>query len=317
MHSDHGAPYSTDMSTQQPSLTQDIAWRFEAAAYIAVMVLVRLVPLAWASAAGGWLARKIGPLSGSHKVVQRNLRLAFPDWTQSQRDTMAHRQWDNLGRSFMELPWMEALRPSRGRVEVVNAERLEEIRTSGKPVVFISGHFANWEVMPCTIVDAGITCQMTYRAANNPYVDKLIRDARARYGVKLFAPKGSDGSRELLAAMQRGESVALMNDQKFNGGVALPFMGQAAHTAAGPTRLALRFDTVLQPMTVERLPHARFRVIVHSPIHLAKTGHREADLEAGVAKVNAFVEAAVRARPAEWFWVHRRWANAAYATLKD
>ena len=305
------------MSSKRPTLTQDIAWRLDAAAYIAVMFLVRLVPLEWASATGGWLARRVGPLSGSHKVVLRNLRLAFPDWTPAQRDHIANAQWDNLGRAFMELPWMEALRPSRGRVEVVNAERLEEIRTSGKPVVFISGHFANWEVMPCTIVDAGITCQMTYRAANNPYVDRLIRDARARYGVKLFAPKGSDGSRELLAAMQRGESVALMNDQKFNGGVALPFMGQAAHTAAGPARLALRFDTVLQPMTVERLPKARFRVIVHPPIHLDKTGHREADLESGVAQVNAFVEAAVRARPEEWFWVHRRWATEANATLQD
>jgi len=182
-------------------------------------------------------------------------------------------------------------------------------------VVFISGHFSNWEVMPCAIVDAGITCQMTYRAANNPYVDKLIRDARAKYGVQLFAPKGSDGSRELLAAMKRGESVALMNDQKFNGGVAAPFMGQLAHTAAGPTRLALRFGAVLQPMSVERLPKARFRVIVHPPIELERTGAREADLEAGVAKVNAFVEAQVRARPLEWFWVHKRWSNEAYASL--
>ena len=305
------------MASKRPTLMQDLSWRLEAAAYIAVMVLVRLVPLEWASAAGGWLARKVGPMSGSHKVVCRNLRLAFPDWTPAQRDALALAQWDNLGRSFMELPWMDALRPSRGRVEVVNAQRLEEIRASEKPVVFISGHFANWEVMPCAIVNAGITCQMTYRAANNPYVDRLIREARARYGVQLFAPKGSDGSRELLAALKRGESVALMNDQKFNGGIAMPFMGQAAHTAVAPTRLALRFDTVLQPMTVERLPRARFRVIVHPPIHLESSGHRTADLEAGVAQINAFVEAAIRARPAEWFWVHRRWANDAYANLKD
>jgi integrase len=121
---------------------------------------------------------------------------------EADRAKLARDQWDNLGRSTFELPWMDELQPSRGRVELINGERLEAIRKSGKPVVFISGHFANWEVMPCTIVDAGVVCQMTYRAANNPYVDKLIRDARARYGVRLFAPKGSDGSRELLEAMK-------------------------------------------------------------------------------------------------------------------
>ena len=303
------------MSHPRPSFAQDLLWRLEAAAYVAVFGLLRLMDIETASALGGWLALRLGPLTGSHKVVQRNLRLAFPELSEAERERIARAQWDNLGRSTFELPFMEELQPHRGRVEMVGAERLEEIRTSGKPVVFISGHFSNWEVMPCAIVDAGITCQMTYRAANNPYVDRLIRDARAKYGVQLFAPKGSDGSRELLAAMKRGESVALMNDQKFNGGVAAPFMGQLAHTAAGPTRLALRFGAVLQPMSVERLPKARFRVIVHPPIELEKTGAREADLEAGVARVNAFVEAQVRARPLEWFWVHKRWSNEAYASL--
>ena len=303
------------MSAQRPSLAQDLLWRLEAAAYVGVFALLRLMDIETASALGGWLAMRLGPLTGSHRVVQRNLRLAFPDMPEAEREALARAQWDNLGRSTFELPFMEELQPHRGRVQVVGAERLEEIRRSGQPVVFISGHFSNWEVMPCAIVDAGITCQMTYRAANNVHVDKLIREARARYGVKLFAPKGSDGSRELLAAMQRGESVALMNDQKFNGGVAAPFMGHVAHTAAGPSRLALRFGTVLQPMSVERLPKARFRVIVHPPIALEKTGSREADLEAGVAKVNAFIEAEVRAHPLEWFWVHKRWSNAAYASL--
>jgi len=303
------------MSTPRPTFAQDILWRLEAAAYVVVFALLRLMDIETASALGGWLALRLGPLTGSHRVVQRNLRLAFPDMPEAEREALARAQWDNLGRSTFELPFMEELQPHRGRVQVVGAERLEEIRRSGQPVVFISGHFSNWEVMPCAIVDAGITCQMTYRAANNVYVDKLIRDARARYGVRLFAPKGSDGSRELLAAMKRGESVALMNDQKFNGGVAAPFMGHLAHTAAAPSRLALRFGTVLQPMSVERLPRAHFRVIVHPPIVLEHTGSRNGDLEAGVAKVNAFIEAQVRARPLEWFWVHKRWSNAAYASL--
>jgi KDO2-lipid IV(A) lauroyltransferase len=143
-------------------------------------------------------------------------------------------------------------------------------------------------------------------------VDARIRRSRQRYGVTLFAPKGTDGARELLRALSRGESVALMNDQKFNGGVAAPLFGVTAHTAPGPSSFALRFGVPLQPMSVQRKHKARFRVVVHDPITLADTGDRNADIEAGVARVNAFIEDRVRERPAEWFWVHKRWPNELY-----
>jgi KDO2-lipid IV(A) lauroyltransferase len=69
---------------------------------------------------------------------------------------------------------------------------------------------------------------------------------------------------------------------------------------------------VLQPMWVQRLPGARFRVIVDEPIPLTKTGDRERDVQAGVAAINAYIEARVRERPAEWFWVHKRWPQEDY-----
>jgi KDO2-lipid IV(A) lauroyltransferase len=166
--------------------------------------------------------------------------------------------------------------------------------------------------MPAAIIHAGITCQITYRAANNPHVDARFKASRWRYGVRLFAPKGGDGARELLEAMKRGVSVALMNDQKFNNGVAAPFFGRLTHTAPAPSRMAIRFGTVLQPMSVQRIKGAYFRAVVHEPIELPRTGDRTADIEAGVRAINAFVEARVRERPAEWFWVHKRWANAVY-----
>jgi KDO2-lipid IV(A) lauroyltransferase len=103
-----------------------------------------------------------------------------------------------------------------------------------------------------------------------------------------------------------------MNDQKFNGGVAAPFFGRIVHTAGAPSRLALRFGAVMQPMSVVRLPGARFRVTIHDPIRLTDTGNRERDVEAAVAQVNAFIEARIRERPAEWFWVHKRWPQEDY-----
>jgi KDO2-lipid IV(A) lauroyltransferase len=195
---------------------------------------------------------------------------------------------------------------------VAGAERLAAIRAGAGPVVFISGHFSSFEIMPAVIIHAGITCQITYRATNNPYVDESIRKSRWRYGVRLFAPKGTDGARELLRALGRGESVALMNDQKFNGGVAAPLFGRMAHTAPGPSTFALRFGVPLQPMSVQRLGKARFRVVVHDPITLEDTGDRGADIETGVRRINAFIEERVRERPAEWFWVHKRWPKETY-----
>jgi KDO2-lipid IV(A) lauroyltransferase len=305
------------MSHPKISLQQDVIWRLEALGFDIFTALFRLLPVDWASAMGGAVLRALGPLSGAHKVADRNLRLAFPDMSEAERERVLVAQWDGFGRTFAEFSLMDRILPSTGRVEVVNVERLHQIAAERLPVVFISGHLSNWEVMPAAIVDSGVTCQMTYRAANNPYVDDRIKKSRFRYGVRLFAPKGGDGARELLEAMGRGESVALMNDQKFNGGVAAPFFGHLAHTAPGPTRLALRFGTVLQPMSVQRTKGARFKVVVHDPIIVPRTGDRTADIEAGVRLINRFMEDRIRERPEEWFWVHKRWPGEVYADLAE
>ena len=305
------------MSDPKISLQQDVIWRLEALGFDIFTALFRLLPVDWASAMGGAVLRALGPLSGAHKVADRNLRLAFPDMSEAERERVLVAQWDGFGRTFAEFSLMDRILPSTGRVEVVNVERLHQIAAERLPVVFISGHLSNWEVMPAAIVDSGVTCQMTYRAANNPYVDDRIKKSRFRYGVRLFAPKGGDGARELLEAMGRGESVALMNDQKFNGGVAAPFFGHLAHTAPGPTRLALRFGTVLQPMSVQRTKGARFKVVVHDPIIVPRTGDRTADIEAGVRLINRFMEDRIRERPEEWFWVHKRWPGEVYADLAE
>jgi KDO2-lipid IV(A) lauroyltransferase len=301
------------MSDKRRPWAQDLLWRAEALGFDLFIGVVRLLGVDAASAFGGWLGRTFGPLSGAHRVAERNLRLAFPDKDEAWRAAMLRAQWDGLGRTFAEFPLMDRILPSTGRVEVVGQERLFQIAADKVPVVFVSGHLSNWEVMPAAIVDSGVTCEMTYRAANNPYVDERIKQSRFRYGVRLFAPKGGDGSRELLEGMKQGKSVALMNDQKFNGGVEAPFFGHPVRTAPGPTRLAIRFGTVLQPMSVQRIKGARFRVVVHDPINPPRTGDRKADIEAGVRMINAFMEERIRERPEDWFWVHRRWPNEVYA----
>ncbi|AQR61730.1 lipid A biosynthesis acyltransferase [Brevundimonas sp. LM2] len=289
----------------------------EAVAFAGFVGLMRLIGLEAASNLGGWLLRTLGPRVGTHRTVMRNLRIAFPDMDPLERDRLARDQWEQTGRTFAETAVMDQLTPASGRIEIVGADRLEAIRASGRPVVFVSGHMANIETMAAVLVASGIPVQVTYRPANNPYVDAQIRAARARYGVRLFAPKGGDGARELLAGLARGESVALMNDQKFSEGPEVTFFGQPVNAAPGPTRLALRFGTVLQPMSVVRLPGVRFRVTAHEPIAVGGAGDRPTDIVRGVQSITTFIEDRVRAHPVDWFWVHRRWPDRVYAALES
>lgn len=305
-----------DKRDPAPSFSQGLAWGLEAAAFDGFSAFARLFPVDAVSDFGAWLFRTVGPLTGARRVAERNLRIAFPDAPDSEIARLMRAQWEELGRWILEFPILDRIMADPSRVVVENGERLAEIAAGGGPTVFISGHFSNFEVMAAAIVRAGVPCQITYRAMNNPLVDQRVRKNRFRYGVRLFAPKGLDGARELMRALSRGESVALMNDQKFNGGVAAPLFGLTAHTAPGPSTFALRFGAPLQPMSVERVgPGARFRVIVHEPIRLVDTGDRDADIEAGVRRINAFIEDRIRARPHDWFWVHKRWPNEVYKTV--
>lgn len=301
------------MAALNHSYVSKIIWMLEAALFDAVCALARLFPIDSVSDSGAWLFRKIGPLTRAHRVAARNIQIAFPGLTEAETKQLLTEQWSELGRSLAEFIILDRVVADKSRIQIEGEERLSAIAAGAGPVVFVSGHFSCFEVMPAAIVRAGVPCQITYRAMNNPYVDASVRRQRFRYGVRLFAPKGLEGARELMRALQRGESVALMNDQKFNGGVAAPFFGVTAYTAPGPSTFALRFGIPLQPMSVQRVgPGARFKVIVHDPIHLEDTGDREADIAAGVRRINAFVEERVRARPSEWFWVHRRWPNEVY-----
>lgn len=297
------------------AVLQDLNWRLQAMALKGLFAFLRLLGVERASAFGGKLLRVLGPLTGTHRTVMRNLHIAFPDMDPAERDRLAVDQWEETGRTFAELAVMDRLTPESGRIDIVGIERLHAVRDSGKPVVLISGHLANFEVMAAVIMAAGVPCQVTYRAANNPHVDALIRQSRERYGIKLFAPKG-DGTRELMAGMKRGESIALLVDQKYSQGPEVEFFGQPVNASPGAARMALKFGTVMQPLSVVRLPGVRFRVTAHEPIAVPDTGDKAADVKAGVQAANRFVEDRVREHPVDWFWVHKRWPPQVYEALR-
>jgi KDO2-lipid IV(A) lauroyltransferase len=131
------------------------------------------------------------------------------------------------------------------------------------------------------------------------------------YGIQLLMPKGA-GTRELMRALGRGQSIALMNDQKFNEGISVPLFGHNAMTAPGPTRLAMKFGAPLLPMSVKRIGTARYRCTVHEPF-MPETGpDDEAAIFATVSKINRMIEGWVREAPEQWFWMHNRWPKQAW-----
>ena len=292
---------------------QRLSWRLEAIAWDVVYWWpMKLLGPDRASDAAGWIVKRIAPLLSQNKTTKRNLRLAFPQWQDDEIDRVALACWESVGRTAGELPHLPEIDPYDGnRVEVINPERLDIVEGSEKGAVFISGHFANWEIMAAVICQRPVDCLVTYRALNNPHIDRRINKVRHEYGIGVLTPKGV-GTRELIRALSAGRSVALMNDQKFNKGLAVPFFQHDAMTAPGPARLALKYGVPIIPVSTVRTGPARFRVTIHEPLSPDSTLDTEASVQDLVARITAFIEAQVRAYPDQWFWQHRRWPKSAW-----
>lgn len=284
----------------------------EAWAYDFAQFLARLCPIDSVSDFGAWLFRTFGPLTSKQAIAETNLRIAFPEANDREIADLLRSQWEETGRWIAEFLVIDRIAADPDRIVAENIERLSALAGPEGPAVLISGHFSNFDAMAVVIMRSGIKCQITYRATNNTLIDQRIVAKRRSYGVNLFAPKGMSGTRELFRALDRGESIALLNDQKFNGGIAAPFFGRMAHTAPGPSTFALARHVPIVPISVQRRRKARFAVVVHEPFRLEETGDRNADVETAVRRINALMEELVRARPSEWFWVHRRWPNETY-----
>ena len=306
----------TALEAAAPPPAKPVNWqhRVEAAAFKAYLSHFKKMSFDKASAAGAnWLG-KFGPLTTKNETMLRNLRLAFPNETETWRADVARAAWTQFGRSLGEFPHLHEISFAEGeaRTQVIGREKFAMARESEAGAVFFSGHIANFELMPIAIVRHGVKCAMTYRAMNNPLVAKLVRDQRAINGTPDQFPKGRQAGVGMLRTLKRGNAVALMIDQKYNEGVAVPFFGYEAMTSDAPARLALQYDAPLIPLSIRRVNQTRFILQAHEPIPLDKTVSRDEAVRAATLKMNAFLEDTIRAAPEQWFWIHRRWPKEAW-----
>lgn len=279
------------------------------AAYAAriALGLFRILPLDAASAFGGWFGRTFGPRFGAHKHAARNLARALPELTPDQHQAALTGMWDNLGRVIAEYVHLNDIREG-GRTEVVGGEYVDTVRDSGKPAIFFSAHYGNWELMSMVATLRGVPLVHVYRAANNPLTEEMLQQLRKPVGGR-HVPKGMQAARELIKALKQNESLGMLVDQKLNNGVAVPFFGRDAMTAPAIAELALRSGCPVIPAYVERLNGAHFRITVEPPIYLENTGDRDRDIYNGLLLINRRIEDWIRRRPDHWFWVHRRWPS--------
>jgi len=268
-----------------------------------------LLPLDWASALGGALARRIGPSLGISERARRNLRRAFPGFPEIEIERIVAGMWDNLGRVAAEYPHLRKIRVFEpgGRVETHGLEHIDRAVAAGRRMIIFSGHIANWEICMLAAVQRGISVAQIYRAANNPLVDRMITRFRGDAGELI--PKGTVAARRAIAVLRRGAHLTMLADQKMNDGIAVPFFGRPAMTTSALASLALRFECDVLPARVERLAGAHFRLTVFPPLPLPRSGDHHADVATLMARVNAILEDWVRDRPEQWFWLHRRWPD--------
>jgi KDO2-lipid IV(A) lauroyltransferase len=278
----------------------------EAAAVLVVMTTFACLPVDWASRVGGFIGRTAGPRLRLSRRALRNLRQAMPENSEAENRRILRGMWDNLCRTMAEYPHLARIVASNsGRVEIVNGDALTGLAATAKPGVLFGGHLGNWEIGSSTVHRLmGVSVMSVYRAANNPWIDRLMRRFhRGRRAV----PKGAEGGRQLVRQLRQGGSVALLVDQKQNDGIAVPFFSREAMTAPAIARLGYRFGCPLIPVRFERLVGARFRCTVMSPIEMAETGNTARDVHATMTRVNAMIEGWIRTRPEQWLWIHSRW----------
>jgi KDO2-lipid IV(A) lauroyltransferase len=271
---------------------------------------MRLIGPTQASRLGGAVAAFAGPiLARPSRRARINLKIAHPEASEREIDALLRHAWRSLGAMACEFACLDRIVANAdAHIEITGADQLDDARRAGRPIIFVSGHFANWEILPAAIARIAAPLAAVYRPLNNRLIDRVVMRARAAEGVT-FIQKGKRGGREIIAALDEGGALLLLVDQRLtSGGVASTLFGKPALTAPAAARLALRYGGVLAPVFIERIGPARFRARFEAPIE--PKGQTE---DALLAALNARIERQALARPAEWLWHHRRFDKSLYA----
>ena len=300
----------------QPGLPAALPWgqklRYgaEAALFFAFMGMFRMLGPETASGLGGWIGRNIFSLLPPDRVARANLAAAFPEITADERNRIRRSMWDNLGQVVGEYPHLARFSPKgddpRITYSLPPGMSLDDLKQ--KPVIFLSAHLGNWEILPILAGQLGFDGAAVVRPPNNPYVAAWVARQRRINGADTMIVK-HNAARPMVAQLKAGKMLCMLVDQKLREGIAVPFFGRDALTTPAPAALALKMGAHIIMAANRRVGGSRFHVTVQPELEFNTSGDETEDVARLTAAIQARIEEMVRANPGQWLWIHNRWTT--------
>ena len=287
-----------------------IKYFFEFITVITLFFIFKIIGLKNASNLGGMIGKFFGPLFRSKSITKKNIKIGLGEISKENEKEIINGMWSNIGRTFAEYVFLKDFKFNKinfNHVEINGTKYLDEIKKNNQSVIFYSGHFANFELMAMELDKFGIKCAAIYRPLNNFFLNPVMEYLRMKYICPNQIPKGRMGMREIISKMKNGYSIALMVDQRVSEGPREAFFNKPAHTTTIPAQLALKYDSKLVPISLERKEGIKFIMTIHEPYKVKKTGYEDQDTKNITLKINQILEKMIIKNPKQWIWSHNRW----------
>ena len=253
----------------------------------------------------GKIFEKIGPYFRSKKIIHLNIKRAIPKINTKDLEKITNLMWNSYGRVFAEFMFIKDFRAGKlaNNIKVEGQNILETVRLSNKPVIFVSGHFSNFELMAMHLEKSGIELSAIYRPLNNIFLNVFMERLRTKYICKNQIKKGIGGLKKLLALKKNNISTALMIDQRVSEGILSNFFNEKALTTTIPAQLVKKFDIPIIPIYIERLNGINFKITINEPIKFPTNS----SVESITDYLNKVLEKMIMKKPESWIWSHNRW----------
>ena len=250
-----------------------------------------------------FLLLKTGPIFRSKEIINRNLLIFKRDISNDEINKITSSMWKNYGMTFIEYIFLDLFRKKNSHIIIEGKVHLENILKNKKPVIFVSGHFANYELMSMEITKKGIPLATIYRPLNNIFLNPLMEYLRRKYICKNQIKKGLNGVREAIEFIKKDMSIALMIDQRVSEGEKINFFGKPALTTTLPAQLSIKYNLPIIPVFIERTFENNFKIKFYKEIFPSDQNNKIVLTE----KLNKVLENMIIDNPSEWIWTHNRW----------
>ena len=280
-----------------------IKYFFEFVFFTFLFLLFKLIGLKISLILSCYLFRSFGPFFRKKKIIINNIKMAIPKIEEKELNRIVNSMWCNYGKIFAEYVFLKKFKESKSYVEIEGLEILRKIKNSKKPVVFISGHFNNFELMAMEIEKSGVNLAAIYRPLNNFFLDKIMVYLRKNFICKNQLVKGISGVRNSFKLFKKGFSLALMIDQRLSEGIKTTFFGKNASTTTLPAQFVKKFKAEIVPIYIYRSKNFKFKMKINEPL-IFKENETIEDI---TLKLNIWIENQITKNPNQWIWSHNRW----------